>query len=213
MARVWRAYRRRSVCERVLDAESVRIEERRAFEELLCLHCAPTFAGMKAASLISFQKAEYEDFDALMASYMPCFHCVGLQVYRLSDSEDRALVLIYRPSDLQHILRDPMAERLLASYGYASSDAPSALARLAVRMETCGAFPHEVGIFLGYPPSDVEAFIAHRGKNFISSGYWKVYGDARAAEATFQRYADCIEAYAARLRAGASLVMLLEQAA
>ena len=97
MARVWRAYRRRSVCGRVLDAESVRIEERRAFEELLCLHCAPTFAGMKAASLISFQKAEYEDFDALMASYMPCFHCVGLQVYRLSDSEDRALVLIYRP--------------------------------------------------------------------------------------------------------------------
>lgn len=212
IARVWRAYRRRHPCEQARDVESGRAEERRALEEMLCLHCAPTFAGMKAASLVSFQKAEYEDFDALLASYARCFLCVGVEVHVLADSAARALVLIYRPAALQCVLHETAASRLLASYGY-PADVKAALAHLVARMEREGGFPHEIGIFLGYPPADVEAFIVHRGKNFISSGYWKVYGDATTAEETFQRYADCIEAYAARIRAGVPLAELLTQAA
>lgn len=189
------------------------LRDRQDFEEMLCLHCAPTFAGLKAASLVSFQKAQYEDFDALLASYAPCFHCVGLRLYRLADGEERALVLFYRPADLRCALLDPTAARLLASCGYASSDVEPALSHLTDRVRAGASFPHEIGIFLGYPPSDVEAFIAHRGKNFTSSGYWKAYGDAEAAETTFRLYADCIEAYAARLRAGATLATLLLRAA
>ena len=38
-----------------------------------------------------------------------------------------------------------------------------------------GDFPHEIGLLLGYPPEDVSGFIENGGKNFLCSGYWKVY--------------------------------------
>ena len=33
-----------------------------------------------------------------------------------------------------------------------------------------GEFPHEVGLFLGYPPEDVKGFIDHRANNFKCAG-------------------------------------------
>ena len=201
VARAWSRYRRRTPC------------DRQDFEAMLCLHCAPTFAGLKAASLVSFKKSQYEDFDALLASYEPCFQCSGLKAFRLTDGTDFTLVLFYRPDALLRALQAPGAAKLLSAFGYAADDADQALDLLAARMQLQKSFPHEIGIFLGYPPSDVEGFIEHRGKNFSSSGYWKVYSDVQAAEATFRLYADCIEDYSARLRAGATLSMLLMRAA
>ena len=40
-----------------------------------------------------------------------------------------------------------------------------------------GEFPHEVGLFLSYPPEDVKGFIAHRANDFKCAGLWKVYGN------------------------------------
>ena len=43
-------------------------------------------------------------------------------------------------------------------------------------------FPHEIGVFLGYPLEDVKGFIENKGKNFLYSGYWKVYSDVERAK-------------------------------
>ena len=60
------------------------------------------------------------------------------------------------------------------------------LARLAERFteykEGRAEFPHEMGAFLGYPLSDVKGFIEHEGKDFLCSGYWKVYSDETGAK-------------------------------
>ena len=32
--------------------------------------------------------------------------------------------------------------------------------------------PHEVGLFLSYPPEDVKGFIDHRASGFKSAGLW-----------------------------------------
>ena len=45
------------------------------FEKLLASVCAPTFIGLKAASLIAFQKKQFDDLDAQLSSYEPCFAC------------------------------------------------------------------------------------------------------------------------------------------
>ena len=49
-------------------------------------------------------------------------------------------------------------------------------------------FPHELGVFLGYPLEDVLGFIENQGRNFVYSGYWKVYSKKDRAIQTFQRY-------------------------
>ena len=52
-------------------------------------------------------------------------------------------------------------------------------------------FPHEIGIFLGYPLADVVGFIEHQGHDYVYCGYWKVYGDLRSAVKSFDIYKNC----------------------
>lgn len=49
-------------------------------------------------------------------------------------------------------------------------------------------FPHEVGLFLGYPIWDVEGFIKHKGLNYKLCGYWKVYDDIPGALCKFEEF-------------------------
>ena len=58
----------------------------------------------------------------------------------------------------------------------------SALEHLKERTNGCLEFPHEIGVFLGYPLEDVVGFIHNNGKNFQLAGMWKVYGDREEAK-------------------------------
>jgi hypothetical protein len=53
---------------------------------------------------------------------------------------------------------------------------------------SCGGvsrFPHEVGIFLGYPPADVIEFSSGRPSPYACRGYWKVYHHPERAQRAF----------------------------
>ena len=49
-------------------------------------------------------------------------------------------------------------------------------------------FPHEIGVFLGYPVKDVRGFIENEGKRYLMIGYWKVYSDLADARMIFKEY-------------------------
>ena len=77
----------------------------------------------------------------------------------------------------------------------------------------CGAsrrpcFPHEIGLFLGYPLEDVQGFIENCGKNYRLCGCWKVYGDPQAALRCFARYEKCARVYLQCYQNGHSLSRL-----
>ena len=86
--------------------------------------------------------------------------------------------------------------RLARRRGYTPGTADELLDQLAERLCCEGDFPHEIGVFLGYPLADVIGFIQNRGKNFTACGYWKVYTDPTAAQAEFDRYKKCERIYA-----------------
>ena len=82
---------------------------------------------------------------------------------------------------------------------------------MCIRDRRCNAskeFPHEIGVFLGYPLEDVTGFINNTGKNFRYSGIWKVYGDEKEAEKRFYKYKKCTEIYTRLWNNGRSLWQL-----
>ena len=83
-----------------------------------------------------------------------------------------------------------------------SSFLEEALETLKKRLSESGEFPHEIGLFLGYPPEDVEGFIENRGKNCKCVGCWKVYGDPEQAVRQFARFKKCREVYLRLYRDG-----------
>ena len=76
------------------------------------------------------------------------------------------------------------------------------------RVYSCGGFPHEIGLFLGYPIDDVISFIENKGKNFKCCGCWKVYHDEDNAKKTFEKYKKCTNIYCKKYLQGSSLKRL-----
>ena len=70
-----------------------------------------------------------------------------------------------------------------------------ALSTLCTRLCVREEFPHEIGLFLGYPLGDVVGFMEHKGKNCLCCGCWKAYTDACAAKRQFDRFNKCTCVY------------------
>ena len=57
---------------------------------------------------------------------------------------------------------DEQAKSLLREQGYDGLAPAGCLSRLRQRLTQEPEFPHEIGLFLGYPPEDVRGFMEHR---------------------------------------------------
>lgn len=82
------------------------------------------------------------------------------------------------------------------------------MAWFACRFREGKEFPHEIGLFLSYPPEDVKGFINHRAGGFKCAGLWKVYGDEEKARSLFEKYKKCTEIYCALWQSGLKLEQL-----
>lgn len=181
---------------------------------LLAMHCAPTFVGMKAASMVAMPGRSLEELRDFFAGYEQCFACKGLKMLELRQQKEHVLLLIYRPTVLERLLRRPLAREILKKCGYPeNASVTELLTHLQERMEKNASFPHEIGLFLGYPPHDVAGFIIHGGQNFLCSGFWKVYDNAKAVQRLFSCYDACIKEVCARLQEGESLQSMIRRAA
>ena len=143
------------------------------FELTLAFHCAPALAGIKPADLIALP-GEGDETDALLASYSAALAGAGISLRPLCRCRSRCLVLVYRRDRLERQLDQEEVARLLERDGYPLTGGLEAmLDHLASRMAGSGGFPHEVGLFLGYPAEDVEGFRRHGGQGYKYSGLWR----------------------------------------
>ena len=92
-------------------------------------------------------------------------------------------------------LSDTVAARILEERGYYSGSCGKCIVRLVKKLRKQGDFPHEIGLFLGYPPEDVCGFIENRACGCKCVGCWKVYGDEKAARKKFDQYKTCTRVY------------------
>lgn len=168
----------------------------RYFEKLLAIHCAPTLAGIKPASLLCCNRKYLHNKQEILAYYQLAFSNKGLSFFILSESPNYFALLVYRKKELTKILSSLTSRQLLMQFGYRENDdTQDVLNHLKTRMTLNKTFPHEIGLFLGYPLTDVIGFIENKGQNFKLSGYWKVYGDVEQARCIFNQYTQCSNEY------------------
>ena len=176
-------------------------------EELVVRHCAPTLACLKTANLFACpyasRKELYEDVRKLNLRLQG----KGLRVLPLRYRNGVGLVYVYRPEKLKRDLGDEAVGCLLAGCGYSCREVCPCLKRLMERLDQDGEFPHEIGLFLGYPPEDVDGFMHKKGEAKLS-GVWKVYENVDAARRTFELYRKCSDVYMKRFSEGYSIERL-----
>ena len=177
-------------------------------EELLIRQAAPTLAGIKTGSLFP---CPYEDRQRLISDVRRLNRILtpkGLCLLPLRLSARRALLYLYRPAQLRSDLQNELAAELLRQAGYSGGNCARCVAELIRRFQDGGEFPHEVGLFLSYPPEDVRGFIRNGAEGCKCAGLWKVYGDEEKAKRLFDSYRKCTKIYCALWRAGSQLERL-----
>ena len=172
-----------------------------ATEYAIGRHCGVTFAGLKIASLVSLRKGEEDVIQTLSRR----FAGKGFAFILLREDEERLLVYICHRARLTKYLFSPDVRAFLARFGYEYGSAEEALEQLKCRMK--GEFPHEIGVFLGYPLADVRGFL-RAPNSCVLCGCWKVYENADEAARTFERFRRCSACICRHMNRGRSLTQI-----
>ena len=153
-----------------------------------------------------------------------------VKLVELAVFDNRIAMFSYRESLVEEILEDEDNRAFLEEYGYDTSGVDSTIKCLKVRLrsfyktkENClfrdddfnslyhnSVFPHEIGVLLGYPLSDVISFIENEGKGSKALGNWKAYTNIDAAKEKFNEIKACEKNCRSMFEAGYSLKDLLK---
>lgn len=186
----------------------------RNFETVMIEQCAPVLAGLKPAGLFRYETSDSADLARRVRDWNAQLGTKGLRVRVLKGCarNHRYLVYVYRITRLREVLEDAQVQAFLRKEGYEmpreAGDCAAVLTQLSRRLCCEAEFPHEIGVFLGYPLEDVEGFIRNRGQNYTCSGCWKSYGDPVAAQQYFARLNKCTSVYLRLFHSGTPILRL-----
>lgn len=177
-------------------------------EQKIIEHCAPTLAGIKSANLINYYFESKEVVLLELKNINQKLNIRGVYVEALLWKEKSALVYVYRRSHLEQQLKQDGAKELLSGYGYEDMDVESCILHLKQRLYEYDCFPHEIGVFLGYPLQDVIGFIKNGGRNCKCCGLWKVYCNECETKLLFDKLKKCTEIYTKVFAEGRSIAQM-----
>ena len=149
----------------------------------LILQSAPVLKGCKQSCMLFLTDRE-------LTGLRKSVRKASLSMCVLYSAGSKLLTLLYRKDQMMQCLRVESVRSFLESFGYAADSFTGCLPMLRKRLKQfyekqTAVYPHEVGIFLGYPLCDVWGFWQHGGKEYLHSGYWKVYDNL---EETMERF-------------------------
>ena len=174
-------------------------------EQLIVEHGSPTLAGLKPGNLISVPATP--TVDAELREISRRLAMKGVVVTPLRSVGTKVSVYLFRPKQLKTVLACPAVQRFLRSQGYADLSVAGALRTLRTHLREA-EFPHEIGVFLGYPLSDVIAFMRDGGRHCLVCGCWKAYSNECDARRIFAQFDKCREIYTRLWQEGRSLEKL-----
>ena len=172
-----------------------------AFYQALILNCSQTLAGLKTGTVFNITRESDPVSGADIDLANRLLNRKGIWLCMTENTPGCPLVYVFRRSQLARDLNQDKARAILRTYGYpvpSGSDPVSVdecVAFLVRRLTKASGFPHEIGLFLGFPAEDVEGFIRNRGEGCRLCGYWKMYGNEQEAKRLFEHFQKCAGIY------------------
>lgn len=171
-----------------------------SLDRVMAYHAAPVLMGKKCANLVCVSADDAAGYtDRFNRDFSP----YGLRIHILGcGCGKRKGLFLYSADMLAHHIKGTREQAFLRKLGYDDLGLIGALERLSERTEGV-SFPHEIGVFLGYPIDDVIGFVEGREPKIC--GCWKVYSDTAYALSLFECYKLCRKQLCGRLDEGLSL--------
>ena len=172
------------------------------------LQCSLVLSGIKPSNLLIYNNH--------------CEGCIseelrntGTEYMKLYTGTKESVSIIFNRKKLEETLSDIENREFIKQYGYEIFSVDEVIERLAMRYtefkEGRAEFPHEMGIVLGYPLEDVSGFIENNGKNYLYSGYWKVYKNDEEKIRLFKTYKDIKKYFVEQIENGKQIYQICSE--
>ena len=173
------------------------------FDRQIAMQCAPLIAGLVVSNILTIDE-EYTD------RVRELFLGTDISLITLIAKRGRISFFLYREKKLAEYLKDDEVVELLYNIdlNYITSECgmlENFIRRYREYMIHGGYFPHEMGVFLGYPIEDVKGFIENEGRDSLYTGYWKVYKNVPAKIRLFERFEQVRESFITMMFYGVSI--------
>lgn len=151
-----------------------------------------TIMGVKPAELINLTLCK-EKNNMEWETYKSClFDHTGVRIREIRILNGRLQVLVYHEKALEDTLSHQVTLKFLRSLGYPSNYSLSGYLDILYKRLNQNLFnrdfPHEIGIFLGYPLKDVIGYIGHPSLPLVSKKGWNYYGNTKASNIQYEKF-------------------------
>lgn len=165
--------------------------------------CAPVLAGVKPSNMLVLENKHIRDVVRVLEG-------TGLSRRCLYAGEEKNIWLLYRKEAMEETVLGKEQMLFLREWGYEEDTLERMLMKFSQRFRQYRKdknlpFPHEMGVFLGYPMADVKGFIKYEGKNYLYCGYWKVYENVEERKELFRTYEEIRKVFVEEARKGKNL--------
>lgn len=181
--------------------EIVKNMDRNNLETQFALQCSPFIAGLKISNLFTISIPQNSELEYILL-------LSGYSFKKLYNTKNNVIYFLYNEKKLQEYLKMDMVRKILYECGYPYDIHKDIYKMLTIfkdkyigYMQGKCEFPHEMGIFLGYPIDDVIGYLKNNGENSICVGYWKVYKNAQEKQKLFREFEcakECVIRYLAQ---------------
>lgn len=161
------------------------------FEKLIAYYCAPCLMGLKPSSLLSCE-IETPLLEQRIHQFHESLSTYPIRIKLLYQPKTRNILFVFNIQLLEKQLSTSKTKEFLKEYDYpVDHNLEDMINYLTYRINKSKEYPHEIGIFLGYPLEDVIGYINNNGKNYSICGYWKVYSNEKSTAQLFQEFTSC----------------------
>jgi hypothetical protein len=190
-------------------------EERSCLASFLAYHSAEVLSGVKPGNLVNIPDSIHPCGKNMFALWLrhgdSLLNGTGLHAMVMVKRKGSLLVYIYCRESLENLLTGSRVRNFLKKAGYGEyPDCEAVLVELERRMRH-NDFPHEIGLFLGYPLKDVAGFLGWAKLPVSHQDAWKIYGDPRRSLELAACHRDCRCRMAARLHRAADPCLCLRK--
>ena len=151
---------------------------------MIAFCAAPTIENIKPSTVLTINSRNHLLEYWLENGQFICDY-FDLDYITLRGGKYSHTILFYKGTILTDHVRKEENRNYLINEGY-DNTLTDQLERLKEKYKM--KFPHEMGVYLGIPVTDVDGFIENCGKNYLYNGYWKVYDNLISAVETFYKF-------------------------
>ncbi len=148
----------------------------------------PVILGSKPAEILNLSCKDNNKETKLNDIKSFFSNCTRLS-YEIINIQDGGVRIVFINKDsLSKVLSNKKCLNFLKFVGYPSNYDLDKYINVLIDKLNTKDFPHEIGIFLGYPLKDVVGFMGYGKYKFCKTRYWRVYGDESISDNVYNQF-------------------------